>query len=183
LHREVTEVVTNQNDRGETPDVGWNLIGLRHSLRDSVLRSVRSGWLRRASVRDFHSLTWVTLALTAGVPLAIVQRVIGHRTTDVVLKHYFRPGQEDFRAALEGAMPKSMNTSAGSALALPAAPRDELRQAVDCAGTWLLYAPLPELIWGRALQWRSSLGLRQTTRGSKTARKAGLTILQKELAT
>ena len=76
----------------------------------------------------------------------------------------------------------TMTTSAGSALALPAAPRDELRQAVDCAGTWLLYAPLPELIWGRALQWRSSLGLRQTTRGSKTARKAGLTILQKELA-
>ena len=113
--------------------MGLNLIGLRHSLRDSVLRSMRSGWLRRASVQDFHSLTWVTLALTAGVPLAIVQRVIGHRTTDGVLKHYFRPGQEDFRAALEGAMPKSMTTSAGSALALPAAPRDELRQAVDCA--------------------------------------------------
>ena len=30
----------------------------------------------------------------------------GHKTTDVVLKHYFRPGQEDFRLALEGAMPK-----------------------------------------------------------------------------
>jgi hypothetical protein len=51
-------------------------------------------------------VTWVTLALTAGVPLELVQRVTGHKTTDVVSKHYFRPGQEDFRAALEGAMPK-----------------------------------------------------------------------------
>ena len=74
----------------------------------SVLRVERANGLRRASVRDFHSLrvTWVTLALTAGVPLELVQRVTGHKTTDVVLKHYFRPGQEDFRQALEGAMPK-----------------------------------------------------------------------------
>ena len=74
----------------------------------SVLRVARADGLRRASVRDFHSLrvTWVTLALTAGVPLELVQRVTGHKTTDVVLKHYFRPGQEDFRLALEGAMPK-----------------------------------------------------------------------------
>ncbi|HOC54468.1 MAG TPA: hypothetical protein PKI20_02470 [Verrucomicrobiota bacterium] len=44
---------------------------------DSVLRSARAGGLRRASVRDFHSLrvTWVTLALSAGVPLELVQRV------------------------------------------------------------------------------------------------------------
>jgi hypothetical protein len=70
----------------------------------SVLRVERANGLRRASVRDFHSLrvTWVTLALTAGVPLELVQRVTGHKTTDVVLKHYFRPGQEDFRQALEG---------------------------------------------------------------------------------
>ena len=65
-------------------------------------------------MRDFHSLrvTWVTLALTAGVPLELVQRVTGHRTTDVVLKHYFRPGQEDFRLALEGAMPTLLTASA-----------------------------------------------------------------------
>lgn len=78
----------------------------------SVLRVERANGLRRASVRDFHSLrvTWVTLALTAGVPLELVQRVTGHKTTDVVLKHYFRPGQEDFRLALEGAMPKLLTT-------------------------------------------------------------------------
>ena len=34
------------------------------------------------------------------------QRVTGHQTTAVVLKHYFRPGREDFRAVLAQAMPK-----------------------------------------------------------------------------
>lgn len=84
--------------------------GIAEAVKEdsSVLRVERAKGLRRASVRDFHSLrvTWVTLALTAGVPLELVQRVTGHKTTDVVLKHYFRPGQEDFRLALEGAMPK-----------------------------------------------------------------------------
>lgn len=64
--------------------------------------------LRLASVRDFHSfrVTWVTLALTAGVPLELVQKVTGHKTTDIVLKHYFQPGREAFRAALQTAMPR-----------------------------------------------------------------------------
>lgn len=64
--------------------------------------------MRRASIRDFHSfrVTWVTLALTAGVPLELVQKVTGHKTVDVVLKHYFQPGREEFRRALQSAMPK-----------------------------------------------------------------------------
>jgi integrase len=67
----------------------------------------REDGARRASVRDFHSLrvTWVTLALTAGVPLELVQKVTGHKTTDIVLKHYFQPGREAFRQALQKAMP------------------------------------------------------------------------------
>lgn len=42
----------------------------------------------------------MTLTLAAGVPLDLVQRVTGHRTAEVVMKHYFRPGREDFRAAI-----------------------------------------------------------------------------------
>ncbi len=63
--------------------------------------------LRKASIRDFHSfrVTWVTLALTAGVPLEIVKKVTGHKTTDVVLTHYFQPGREAFRVTLQSAMP------------------------------------------------------------------------------
>ena len=40
-------------------------------LDGSLLRVMRPGGVRKASVRDFHSfrVTWVTLALTAGVPL------------------------------------------------------------------------------------------------------------------
>jgi len=95
-------------------------VGAAVKRDESLLRVERAGGLRRASVRDFHSLrvTWVTLALTAGVPLELVQRVTGHKTTDVVLKHYFRPGQEDFRQALEGAMPKLLTVGNGKAAGL-----------------------------------------------------------------
>ena len=83
----------------------------------------RKEGLRRASVRDFHSfrVTWVTLALTAGVPLELVQKVTGHKTTDIVLKHYFQPGQEAFRQALQSAMPKLLTNGHKS-------PKDEMRE-------------------------------------------------------
>ena len=72
----------------------------------------RENGKRRASVRDFHSfrVTWVTLALSAGVPLEIVQKVTGHKTIEIVLKHYFQPGREDFRKALEAALPKLLTS-------------------------------------------------------------------------
>lgn len=93
----------------------------------------RKKGLRRASVRDFHSfrVTWVTLALTAGVPLELVQKVTGHKTTDIVLKHYFQPGQETFRQALQSAMPKLLMNGQKS-------PRDEMREilARTSVKTW-----------------------------------------------
>lgn len=66
------------------------------------------GSKRRASICDLHSLgvRWITLV--AGVPLELVQRVTGHRTAEVVMKHYFRPGREDFRAAIFKAMPQML---------------------------------------------------------------------------
>jgi integrase len=72
------------------------------------LQAARPNGLRRASIRDFQSfrVTWITLALAAGVPLELVQRVTGHRTVEVVMKHYFRP--EDFRQAIMRAMPKML---------------------------------------------------------------------------
>ncbi|MCZ7636840.1 MAG: hypothetical protein M5U12_12825 [Verrucomicrobia bacterium] len=82
--------------------------GNRRALKTDGLQAERENGKRRASVRDFHSfrVTWITLALAAGVPLELVQRVTGHRTVEVVMKHYFRPGREDFRAAIFKAMPK-----------------------------------------------------------------------------
>jgi integrase len=84
--------------------------GKRRALRTDGLQSERGNGKRRASVRDFHSfrVTWITLALAAGVPLELVQRVTGHRTVEVVMKHYFRPGREDFRQAILRAMPKML---------------------------------------------------------------------------
>ena len=79
-------------------------------------RLQRQNRARAASVRDFHSLrtTWITLALVAGVPMEIVRRVTGHTTADTVLKHYFRPGREQLRQALEPAMPQLLATGAVS---------------------------------------------------------------------
>jgi integrase len=64
--------------------------------------------IRRGSLKGWHSFrtTWITLALSAGVPMELVCRVTGHQTTDVVLKHYFRPGRDQFKTALQKAMPK-----------------------------------------------------------------------------
>lgn len=81
------------------------------SVRDRVRATTqvkRGTGQRAASVRDWHALrsTYVTLALSAGVPMELVRRVTGHATVDVVLKHYFRPGREQFKAALLGAMPE-----------------------------------------------------------------------------
>lgn len=86
----------------------------------------RKEGIRRASVRDFHSfrVTWVTLALTAGVPLELVQKVTGHRTTDIVLKHYFQPGREEFRRALQSAMPKLLTNGNKT-------PKDEMLEILD----------------------------------------------------
>jgi hypothetical protein len=67
----------------------------------------RTRGLRAASIRDFHSFrtTWVTLALMAGIPMEVVRVVTGHRTVEVVLKHYFRPDFEHIRGVIESRMP------------------------------------------------------------------------------
>ncbi|MEI6166535.1 MAG: tyrosine-type recombinase/integrase [bacterium] len=61
----------------------------------------------KVNQRGFHAFraTWVTLALTAGVAIELVRRVTGHATVEVVLGNYFQPGREDFRKALQDAMP------------------------------------------------------------------------------
>jgi integrase len=96
------------------------------SLQDviaRVTREKRKHGKKSASVRDWHALrtTWVTLALSAGVPLELVRRVTGHATVEVVLTHYFRPDREQFKAALMGALPDVLT---GGKTALK--PADEL---------------------------------------------------------
>ena len=37
--------------------------------------------------------------------MEIVKKVTGHRTADIVIKHYFQPGREDFRRTLASRLP------------------------------------------------------------------------------
>ena len=117
-------------DVEENGENGQN--GEAEAVRGEIHAERKNG-LRRASVRDFHSfrVTWVTLALTAGVPLELVQKVTGHRTTDIVLKHYFQPGREEFRRALQSAMPKLLTNG-------HKAPKDQMLEILDgtTAKTW-----------------------------------------------
>jgi hypothetical protein len=93
---------------------------------NGLLSLDREGGKRSASIRDFHSfrVTWVTVALTAGVPLELVTKVTGHKTVEIVMKHYFQPGREDFRRALQKVMPKLLTNGQKS-------PKDEMRELVE----------------------------------------------------
>lgn len=64
--------------------------------------------LKRGSVRGWHSFrtTFVTRALSAGMPEELVRRVTGHTTVDVVRTHYLQPDREDFRREFERVAPK-----------------------------------------------------------------------------
>ncbi len=110
-------------------------VAARLKAPDDLLSAKRDDGQRRASIRDFHSLrvTWVTLALTAGVPLELVQKVTGHKTTDIVLKHYFQPGREAFRQALHAAMPKLLTNGQKS-------PKEEMREIIEhtTRETWIV---------------------------------------------
>lgn len=68
--------------------------------------------LRRGSIRGWHSFrtTFVTKALSAGMPMELVRRVTGHSTVDVVINNYFHPDKEAFRKAMEDAMPDMLKT-------------------------------------------------------------------------
>ena len=56
-------------------------------------------------MKGFHALrtTWITKALTAGVPVELVRRVSGHSGVEVVMKHYFHPNRDAFKKAILGA--------------------------------------------------------------------------------
>lgn len=103
------------------------LRGARRAVKTDGLQEERENGQRRASLHDFHSfrVTWITLALAAGVPLELVQRVTGHRTVAVVLKHYFRPGREDFRQVLTKAMPKMLGDSSKPSV------KEEMREIIE----------------------------------------------------
>lgn len=106
--------------RQERPPVPAVIRGMTQAKKGKEQRS------RRGNIKGWHSFrtTFITLALSAGMPMELVRRVTGHTTVDVVLKHYFRPGREQFRVALQAAMPRMLMNGAKS--------RDEeLREIIE----------------------------------------------------
>lgn len=77
----------------------------------------REQGLRRASIRDIQSfrVTWVTLALNAGVPMDLVRKVTGHQTVEIVLTNYHQPGREDCRRELTAKLPLALTGATGVA--------------------------------------------------------------------
>ena len=63
-----------------------------------------AGWTRARADVSFHSLrhTFVTKALEAGIPLAIVQELVGHSNTEMT-EHYSHIGSDAVVAAFEKA--------------------------------------------------------------------------------
>ncbi len=104
-----------QNPNGIT----WRTRTALEGAEITISKVGRNG--RLANIKGFHSLrtTWITMALTAGVPMELVRRVTGHSTVNVVLKHYFRPNRENFREALESALPIALTGGAEERLDLP----------------------------------------------------------------
>jgi integrase len=70
--------------------------------RASISTTVKRESKRAANVAGFHALrtTWITRALSAGVPTELVRRVSGHSGVEVVLKHYFQPGRAELKDAI-----------------------------------------------------------------------------------
>jgi integrase len=64
----------------------------------------------RGSLVGWHSFrtTFCTLALSNGVPMDLLRRITGHRTAEIVLKHYDRRGREQMKKAIGAAMPKAI---------------------------------------------------------------------------
>ena len=66
-----------------------------------------SGKGRRVSVRGMHALktTWITNALTNGVSISLIKKIVGNRSVDVILEHYFQPEVEASRGIIKQALP------------------------------------------------------------------------------
>jgi hypothetical protein len=114
------------------------------------VRRERADGLRKASLRDFHSFrtTWITLALISGIPIDIIKRVTGHKTVEVVVKHYFRPQREELRKVLRASMPKLLTS--GMQLSTTDQVNELLRQALQVRGKkgWALVEEASKIIAG-----------------------------------
>ena len=100
----------------------------KNALGKDQVHGVREhGGRPKSSLFDFHALrtTWITEALSHGVPIETVKLISGHKTVEVVTEHYFHPNQEHVRNALQAALPESITgTKADAAVVAPLTERE-----------------------------------------------------------
>ncbi len=82
-------------------------VAFKKAVGEDLVHAVRKHGLLKASVYDFHSLrtTWITEALSRGVPIETVKLISGHKTVEVVTTHYFHPDRDQVRNALQNGLP------------------------------------------------------------------------------
>jgi len=88
---------------------------------------------QRGSLCGWHSFrtTFCTLALANGVPMDLLRKITGHRTAEVVLKHYDRRGRAEMRRAFGAAMPKAIAGAIGDGGKVEAEPKRLDAEAVE----------------------------------------------------
>lgn len=105
----------------------------RENPARATLAEARDGEQRkqRGSLCGWHSFrtTFCTLALANGVPMELLTRITGHRTAEIVLKHYDRRGRDAMRKAIGEAMPNAIAGAVGSGRTRAAAARPRQGEA------------------------------------------------------
>ena len=93
------------------PDHKGKTGGIKEGV-DDITRNPTSSRIRSASKYDFHSLrtSFVTLALFGDRPMTLdqVKAITGHKTVELILKHYAKPGAQQMKKSLEGALPLAL---------------------------------------------------------------------------
>jgi integrase len=80
--------------------------GITAAMKE-ITQTRRDIGVRAASKYDFHALrtSFVTLAINGGISIDKLRALTGHKTVDIVLKHYFKPKGTDVANDLEKALP------------------------------------------------------------------------------
>lgn len=85
--------------------------GLKKILRSAGLREheieVKGPRLRRPSVEGFHRFktSFVSMALDSGVPMPMLQKLVGNEVVDLVMATYYQPGKDAVKDTISAKFP------------------------------------------------------------------------------
>lgn len=116
--------------RGKRREAGGRKTEDSGQPRRGEINRKREKGIQAASVRDFHSFrtTFVTLAMTNGMPIDTVRLITGHRTAEIVTRHYFRPQREAIRQAMRATLPGLLSIGKGAGVATDAMKLEAVRE-------------------------------------------------------